>query len=71
MKKFLSMLTILLLGTSIYLFIAYTDAKANQNTGNENVVVLETNYELAVDDVIKAFNITDLFYSHMGPFIQY
>lgn len=62
MKKALSLLTILLLCTSIYLFIAYTNAKANQNADNKNVVVLEANYEITCDDIIKVFNITDLFY---------
>ncbi len=62
MRKFLFILTILLLCSSIYLFIAYTNAKANQNTDNENVVVLDTDYQITRDDIIDVFNITDLFY---------
>ena len=65
MKKYLlPLITLLLLGTSIYMFIAYSEEKVNQDKTNENVVILETNYKLTVDDIIDAFNITDLFYFH-------
>lgn len=65
MKKYLlPLITLLLLGTSIYLFIAYSGEKANQDKTNEYVVILKNNYKLTVDDIIDAFNITDLFYFH-------
>jgi hypothetical protein len=62
MKKLLSILTILFLGISICLFTACTNGKTDKYAYVKNVEVIESDFEVTIDDIIRSFYISELFY---------
>ncbi len=63
-KPFLLLIILLLLSLLIYWYITHEPKGANIDRKDINVVVIETNLEINVEDVINAFNVTNRVYFH-------